>query len=226
MHGVVDAVLLLLDLDLGGAADADHRDAARELGEALLELLAVVVGGRLLDLRLDLADTGLDVRLGACAVDDRGVLLLDAHALGTAEHVEGHVLELDPEVLRDRLAGGQDRDVLEHGLATVAEARRLHRSNLQAAAQLVDHERRERLALDVLGDDEKRLARLNHGLEDRQQRLQRGELLLVDEDVDVLELGDHLLGVGDEVRREIAAVELHALDDVELGRRRSWPPRP
>ena len=28
---------------------------------------------------------------------------------------------------------------------------------------------------------------------------------------------DHLLGVGDEVGREIAAVELHALDDVELG---------
>jgi hypothetical protein len=39
----------------------------------------------------------------------------------------------------------------------------------------------------------------------------------VDEDVHILELGHHLLGVGDEVRREIAAVELHALDDVELG---------
>ena len=48
-------------------------------------------------------------------------------------------------------------------------------------------------------------------------RLQRGELLLVDEDVGILELGDHLLGVGDEVRREVAAVELHAFDDVELG---------
>ena len=39
VHGVVDAVLLLLDLDLGRAADADHRDAARELGQTLLELL-------------------------------------------------------------------------------------------------------------------------------------------------------------------------------------------
>ena len=43
------------------------------------------------------------------------------------------------------------------------------------------------------------------------------ELLLVDEDVGLLELGDHLVGVGDEVGREIAAVELHALDDFELG---------
>src|SRR3712207_8440235 len=46
--GVVDAVLLLLDLNLSRAADADHGDAARELGEALLELLAVVVRGGLL----------------------------------------------------------------------------------------------------------------------------------------------------------------------------------
>ena len=106
----------------------------------------------------------------AGAVDDRRVLLLDAHPLGAAEHVEGDVLELDAEILGDRLAGGEDRDVLEHRLAAVAEARRLHGGDLQAAAQLVDDERRERLALDVLGDDEQRLAALHDGLEDRQQR--------------------------------------------------------
>src|SRR5262249_13225232 len=49
MHRVIDAILALLPLDLGGAADADHRDAARELGKPLLQLLAVVVGGGLLD---------------------------------------------------------------------------------------------------------------------------------------------------------------------------------
>ena len=62
-----------------------------------------------------------------------------------------------------------------------------------------------------------RLAALDHGLEQRQQRLQVRELLLVDQDVGVLELGPHLLGVGDEVGRDVAAVELHALDHVELG---------
>ena len=40
---VVDAVLLLLDLDLGRAADSDHRDAARELRQALLQLLSIIV---------------------------------------------------------------------------------------------------------------------------------------------------------------------------------------
>ena len=167
---VVDAVLLFLHFDFGRAADADHRDAARELGETLLELLTVVVRGGLLDLRLDLGDAGLDVLLLAGAVDDRGVLLLDAHPLGAAEHGERHVLELDAEVFRDHLAAGEDGDVFEHGLAAIAEARRLDGRDLQAAAQLVDDERGERLALDVLGDDEQRLAGLHDGLEDRQQR--------------------------------------------------------
>src|SRR4029077_3682676 len=53
--------------------------------------------------------------------------------------------------------------------------------------------------------------------EDGEHRLERGELLLVDENIRVLELRDHFLRIGDEIGREIAAVELHALDNVELG---------
>ncbi len=71
MHGVVDAILLFLDLDLGRAADADDGHAARELGQPLLQLLLVVVGGGVLDLR----DPALDVGFLAGAVDDGGVLL-------------------------------------------------------------------------------------------------------------------------------------------------------
>ena len=89
--------------------------------------------------------------------------------------------------------------------------------NFKTTAQLVDDERRQSLAFDVLGDDEQRLARLHDGFKNRQHRLQAGELLLVNEDVRAFQLDDHLLGVGDEVGREIAAVELHAFDDVELG---------
>ena len=156
----------------------------------------------------------LDVLLLAGAVDDRGVLLLDRDALGAAQHAELDVLELDAEVLGDHLAVGQHGDVLEHGLAAVAEAGSLDGAHLEAAAQAVDDERGECLALDVLGDDQQRLAGLDDGLEHRQHGLQAGQLLLVDEDVGVLELGDHLVGVGDEVRRQVATVELHALDDV------------
>src|SRR3984893_454670 len=149
MHRVINAVLALLHLDLGRAADADHRDAARELGQTLLQFLTVVVRGGFLDLRLDLVDASLDVGLLAGTVDDGGVLLVDHHLLGATEHGERHVLELDAEVFRDRLTAGQHRNVLQHRLAAIAEARSLHSGNLEAATQAVDDEGSERLAFDV-----------------------------------------------------------------------------
>src|SRR5215813_3589215 len=214
---VLDPVLLLLHLDLGGAPDANHRHAARKLGQPLLQLLAVVVRRGLLDLRLDLADARLDVLLLAGAIDDRGLLLLDDDLLGAPEHGGGHVLELDAELLRNELAAGEDRDVLEHGLAAVAEAGGFDGGDLESAAKLVDDEGGERLALHVLGHDQQRLAGLDDRLEHREHCLQPRELLLVQQDEGVLELGHHLLGIGDEVGREVAAVELHAFDDLDFG---------
>src|SRR5881409_2128847 len=48
--------LLFLHRRLGRGTDLDHRHAAGELGQALLQLLPVVVRGRLLDLRPNLLD--------------------------------------------------------------------------------------------------------------------------------------------------------------------------
>ena len=83
---VVDAVLALLDLDLGRAADLDHGNAAGELGEPLLQLLAVIVGGRVLDLLADRLGARLDRLVRAGAIDDGRVVLVDGDALGGAEH--------------------------------------------------------------------------------------------------------------------------------------------
>ncbi len=182
-----------------------------------MQLFTIIVRGGVGDLRLDLGNPCLDVSLGASTVDDRGGFLVDANPLGAAEHLQGHVFQLDAEFFRDQLTRGQDRDILEHGLAAIAEARRLDRRDLQAAAQFIDDERCQGLALDVLGDDDQGFAGLHHRFKNREQGLQRRQLLLMDENVGVFELGDHLLGIGDEIGREIAAVELHAFDDVELG---------
>ena len=70
------------------------------------------------------------------------------------------VLELDAEVFADERAAGQDGDVAEHRLAAIAEARSLHGTDVQDAAELVDDEQRQRFALDVFGDDQQRLAGL------------------------------------------------------------------
>ena len=128
------------------------------------------------------------------ALDDRGVVLVDGDLLGLAQVLELDVLELDAEVLGDGLAAGEDRDVLEHGLAAVAEARGLDGRHVQRAAQLVDDQRRERLAFHVLGDDQEGLAELGDLLEDGEEVLHVRDLLLVDQDERVLEHALHPLG--------------------------------
>ncbi len=124
--------------------------------------------------------------------------------------------ELESDLLADDLATGQDRDVLEHRLATITEAWGLHRNGVERATELVDDEGGKRLALDVLGDHHERLAALDDLLEDRQEIRNRGDLLVRNEDVGVLEHGFHALGIGDHVRGDVALVELHALDELEL----------
>jgi hypothetical protein len=78
--------------------------------------------------------------------------------LRPAEQVEGGVLELEADLLGDDLAAGEDGHVLQHRLAALAEAGGLDGHGLERAADLVDHEGGEGLALDVLGDDHERLA--------------------------------------------------------------------
>ena len=71
----------------------------------------------------------------------------------TANEILNHFLLA---VNRDGAAAGQNRDVLEHGLAAIAEAGGLDGRGLKRATQLIDDERRERFTVDVLGDDEQR----------------------------------------------------------------------
>jgi hypothetical protein len=51
-----------------------------------------------------------------------------------------YILELDAEVGGDHGAAREDRNILAHCLAAIAEAGGLHRRDFEAAAQLVDHE--------------------------------------------------------------------------------------
>ncbi len=60
VHGIFDARLLFLHLGLGRRADFDDGDAPDQLREALLQLLAVVVGRRVLDLVAELCDASRD----------------------------------------------------------------------------------------------------------------------------------------------------------------------
>ena len=216
MECILDARLLLLHFDFGRCADIDLSNAARELGETLLELLTVVVAGGHLDLSLEELDAGLNVLGLAGAFDDGGRVLADGDLLGAAEFGDGDVLELDAEFFHDRLTADNDAEILKQFLTTIAEARSLDGTDLDDATELVHDESRECFAIDILSDDEKALAALGDLAEDRKEVLRSGNLLLVKEDIAILEHALHGRVGGDEVRAEVALVELHAFEELDM----------
>src|SRR5262249_48284199 len=92
---------------------------------------------------------------------------------------------------------------------------RLHGRDVKNATQLVDHKRRERFALDVLGDDQQRALGLRDLFEQRDKLGYAADLLFVNQHESAIQHAFHVVRVGHEVRAEVAAVELHAFDDVD-----------
>src|SRR6185437_1547706 len=121
VESVFNASLLLLQLGLSGCANLDDGNATDQLGQPLLQLFLVVVGGGLLDLRTDFLHAAFDVGSLAGAVNDGGVVLVDGDALCLAEILELDAFELDAEILSDGIATGENRDIAQDGLATIAE---------------------------------------------------------------------------------------------------------
>jgi len=216
LQGVLDAGLLLLELGLGGSAHLQHGHAAGQLCQTLLELVAVEVGVDALQLLLDVGDALLDGGLVAGAVHDQGTVLGDLDGLSGAEHLDLGIGQGHAEVLVDDLRAGDGGDVLEDALAAIAEARGLDGHGGEGAAQLVQQDGGQSLALNVLGDDEQRTAGLHDLLQQRDHVLDVGDLLIGQQDVGVGEVGFHLLHVGGHVGADVAALVLHALDDVHV----------
>src|ERR671910_2057550 len=131
-------MLLLLELRLCGRPYLDNGHATGQLGQTLLELLAVEVRVCTLDLGADLVDAARDPLGLAGTVDDGGVVLGDYHLPGTPQLVELGVLKLQAELLCYYLPAGEDGYVLQHPLAAVPKAWCLNCRSVEGAPQLVD----------------------------------------------------------------------------------------
>jgi len=157
VHGVFHTRFLLFHFGFGSGSNFDHRHATDQLRQPLLQFLAVVVAGGLIDLAANFfhaACTSPGLPLPSTMV----VLSLSMVIfLGLSEIGELHVLQLDAEIFRDGFPAGQRRDVLQHCLAAIAKARSLNGRNLQRATKFVDDESRQRFAFHVLCDDQQRL---------------------------------------------------------------------
>ncbi len=153
------------------------------------------------------------IAVGIAGALDEGRLVLGRDdAAGAAEVVDGDAVEFAADLLGDDLAAGEDGDVAQHLLAAVAEARRLDREDVEGAAQLVDDQGGEGLAVDVLGDDDERRDRREATFSSTGRMSAMALIFLsVIRMKGSSSLGFHALGVGDEVGGDVAAVDLHAL---------------
>src|SRR5690606_24876950 len=186
------------------------------LGNALLQFFTVVVGRGFFDLHADLLDAGFDRFAVASAVDNDGVFLADFNALGLAQVFQRSFFERHAGFFRDDDAAGQDGDVFQHGFATVAKAGGLDSGRLQDAADVVDNQSGQCFAFDVFSDDQQGTAGLGNLFQDGQQVADVADLLVENQDIRIFQHGNLLVGIVDEVGRQVAAVELHAFDDVQF----------
>ena len=144
------------------------------------------------------------------------VIAVDDDALRPPELSELDRLEGQAQILGDRLAAGEDGDVLEHALAPLAELGGDDRDRGEEAAQLVRDQRLQRVALDHLRDHEQRPARLRDLVHHRDQTLAGGELLVGEQDEREIEHGLRPPLVGHHFLREPAPFEAHPVAELEL----------
>ena len=213
-QGILDAVLLLFQLDFRRCSDVQHGDAPGELRKPFLELFPVIVTGGVLDLDLDLGDPILDVARLSRTVDDRGVLFLNLDRLGPAELAQIGVLELQAKLLADDLASGENRDIFQHRLSSITETGGFHCDDAENSPDAVHDQGRQRLSVDIFGNDQKGLARLGDFFKDGKKFLHVGDLLVVDQDEGVVQQGGHRVAVVREVGGQISPIELHSFDKV------------
>ena len=215
MKGVLHASFLFLHLGFGSCTHVDDSNTAGQLGQTLLKLFAVVIRGGFLNLTTDLIHAALDVRRFSSTFHDGGVFFVDHDRLGPPEVFNLDVLQLDSEVLGDASATSEDRNVFQHGLATVTEARSLDGTDADRSSEFVHHEGGQGFAFDVFGNDHQGFAQLGNLFQQRKQILQVADFLFENQDVRIAQATLHRVTVGDEIGREIPLVELHTLNNIE-----------
>ncbi len=141
-----------------------------------MQLLTVIVARCFVDLAPDLLDAAIDPLAITAAPDDSRIVLVYDHSLGMAELLDCQMLEGKPQLVGYQLGAGQFSDVLQHRLPAVTETWRLDRTGFQRSADLINDQRSQRLALDVLSHHQQRPAGFRHLLKQWNQVFERGDL--------------------------------------------------
>ena len=216
MQSVFHTGLLFLHFNFSCGTDLDQCNATGELSHAFLKFFTIVIARGAFDLRADVLDAVFNGRGITGTVNDGRIFFRDFDFLGTAELGKRSFIERKADVARNNRTARKDCDVFEHGAAAIAEARSFDGHNLQDAADGVDDQCGEGLAVDVFSDDDERTSSFSDLFKHRQKFANVADLLVVEQDERVLKNCSLLFRLVNEVGREIAAVELHAFDDFEF----------
>ena len=201
-QGVLKAVLLLFEFGFGRRANAQFGDAASQFGQALFQFLTVVIGIGVLDLTANLLHATGDRFARAAALDEWWVSSLVMMIFSAVPNWSTSMFSsLMPKSSLKNWPPVSVAMSSNIAFATVAKAGRLDSSHVEDAPDAVDNQSRQSLALDVLGDDDQRLASARDFLQNRHQILHVADFLLVDQNQRVVEARFHALGVGYEVGR-------------------------
>mmetsp|Transcript_9899 Transcript_9899/g.32724 ORF Transcript_9899/g.32724 Transcript_9899/m.32724 type:complete len:223 (+) Transcript_9899:645-1313(+) len=199
--GILDAQLPVLQLGFRRRADFDHGDAAAELGDSLRDLLRVVDGVGFRELLFELRDADVNLVSRRRVCDYGGGVVCDCYFPGVPEAVHGRGAGSEAEVAREERRAGDDGDVLQKRLASLAEPGGFNRGDVQDASDFVHHQCGEGFAGDVFGDDQKRVpAVLRNLFQNRDQVLNLVDFRIRDQNAAPLKLHGEFFVVVHELR--------------------------
>src|SRR5205814_1335753 len=112
-EGIFNARLSVLEFDLGAGSNLDQGHSAGQLSQSLLELLAIVVAGRLLNQRPNLTNARLDSLRASLAFNDGRRILVRHNTASRTKVIECRSLEAAPGLFANDLPAGQDSDILQ-----------------------------------------------------------------------------------------------------------------
>ena len=150
-------------------------------------------------------------------VYDSCIVLGNSNLVSRTQHFQCCLLQLQALLLRNNNTASQYSDILQHSLATVAETWSLYSTDLQTATQTVNNQCCQSLRINILSDYQQRTTALSSWLENWQELLQVRNLLIVKKDVWVIHYTLHLVCVSHEVTTQVTTVELHTLNNTDIG---------
>src|SRR5207302_1929553 len=122
-EGIFNARLSVLEFDFSAGSHLDQGHAARQLRQSLLELLTIIVAGRLRNLCPDLTNARLNGRLASLALNDGCMILGSHHMTSRTKVIECRAVEAATGLFTNDLPTSQDSDILQHLLAAITKAR-------------------------------------------------------------------------------------------------------